>query len=233
MIKNADLCINKGDSIAIVGDNGSGKTTLLMLLAGLLKPKKGAIIIDGKNVMHRESRRRIAILFQNPEDQLFNATVLDEIKFTLSQLGVEGRAKALAEKFGISKFLNRSPFALSYGEKKLVVFSLLMMGKPEVLILDEPFIGLGPRYRKVLYQEIREFRNKGGTVIIATHDAAHILGLVDRVVVLNQGEIIFDGHLKALLQSNIFGKANINNPCEKYEAIKNYCEKKKEESSAS
>ena len=107
------------------------------------------------------------------------------------------------------------------------------MGNPEVLILDEPFIGLGPRYKKVLYRETREFRNKGGTVIIATHDVAHILGLVDRVVVLNQGEIIFDGHLKALLQSNIFGKANINNPCEKYEAIKNYCEKKKEESSAS
>jgi len=170
------LTVNRGDRAGIIGANGSGKTTLFHLIMGLLKPISGSIHIFGQDVREEKDfytvRRRIGLLFQNPGDQLFCPTVLEDVAFGPLNLGRSAaEAKSIAQKtltaLGIADFGHRISHKLSHGEKKLVALAGILAMDPEVLILDEPTAGLDQATKSRLIEIIDHL---GLTLVIASHD---------------------------------------------------------------
>ena len=214
-LRGVDLRINPGESVALVGPNGAGKSTLLLHLNGLL-PGKGhglhahgerngtpravssSVWIDGLEVNPKngpEVRRRVGMLFQDPDDQLFSTTVLDDVAFGPLNLGktkAEARRIALeslarVELDGVS---DRVPHHLSFGERKRACLAGVLACKPSVLVLDEPSANLDPRGRR-RFMEI--LRGLPATKLVATHDLEMALDLCPRVVLLDGGKIVADG----------------------------------------
>lgn len=189
-VNDVSLVISKSDRVGLVGANGSGKSTLILLLAGLIKPTKGRIRIfgkepDKKNI--KEIRRRMGVVFQNPDDFLFNPTVRDELLYVPRQLKwdeeeMERIAKKYAEIFRIDGIMDKPPFRLSGGEKKKVEIASVLVYQPEILLLDEPTAYVDGRVRRQIIKILEEF---DGTIVIATHELDVAEKLVDRVVVLN------------------------------------------------
>ncbi len=177
-----------GEAVAVVGPTGSGKTTLLLLLAGLLRPERGEVLLDGVPIDSQlpRARSRIGVLFQNPDDQLFNATVYDEIAYALRRLGigervVEERVYAVARRLGLEDLLGRPPFKLSIGQKKLVALASILVYDPDILILDEPTASLDGSGFKAVTQIVREALEQGKAVVFATHDIDSIIAMATRV----------------------------------------------------
>ena len=195
VLRDASLNVERNESLMVVGENGSGKTTLLALMAGLLRPERGSVLFEGKDVYSQLPgvRRRIGFAFQDPDDQLFNPTVYDELAYTVRQLGLgEGDVRKLvmdvAEKFGIKHLLNRSPFRLSYGEKKLVSLASAVVHNPDVLILDEPTAFLSRSRTEHISKILRDLRRQGMTMVIATHDMG-MLSLANRLALIRDGGV--------------------------------------------
>ncbi len=170
------LGINEGEIVVITGPTGSGKTTLLMITGGLLRPWKGEVLFMGKPLHGQlpHARRYIGIMFQNPDDMFFNATVLDEIAYTAVQIyGREialRKARELARKLGIEDLLNRPPHRLSGGQKRLVALAAAIIHDPLLLILDEPFTYLDDELIGLVIDVLRELRDRGTAILMATHD---------------------------------------------------------------
>ena len=194
--------IREGESLAIVGETGSGKTTLVQHLNGLLKPARGRVRVEGVDlagpaVSRAELRRRVGLVFQYPEHQLFEETVYDDISFVLRQRStfppheIEERVKKTCFSLGLDyeKFRRRSPFELSSGEMRRVALAGVLVQDPKILILDEPTVGLDGEGKKEVLREIRELRRRGKTLIIVSHQVENLLGLIDRVIVLDRGRI--------------------------------------------
>ena len=204
-LRGVSLKVHRGRIVSILGPNGAGKTTLLLICAGLLKPNRGEVLFDGENIeLVPGIRKRIGIVFQDPDDQLFNITVYDEIAFGLKQLGlnreeIDEKVHEITERLGIRRLLGRSPFTLSYGEKKLVVLASILVLDPELLILDEPTANLSRQYRERIISIIREYKKKQRGVLIATHDELLALEVSDYLYVLNNGEIITHGKPEEVL----------------------------------
>jgi len=195
-----EIC--EGESLAIVGETGSGKTTLVQHLNGLLKPARGRVRVEGVDlagpaVSRAELRRRVGLVFQYPEHQLFEETVYDDISFVLRQRSIfppheiEERVKKTCFSLGLDyeKFRRRSPFELSSGEMRRVALAGVLVQDPKILILDEPTVGLDGEGKKEVLREIRELRRRGKTLIIVSHQVENLLGLIDRVIVLDRGRI--------------------------------------------
>lgn len=188
VLRGASLKASGGEAVAVVGPTGSGKTTLLLLLAGLLTPEKGEVLLDGAPISSQlpRARRRIGILFQNPDDQLFNATVYDEIAYALRRLGadervIEDRVHAIARRLGIEDLLSRPPFKLSVGQKKLVALASILVYDPDILILDEPTSSLdGPGFDMVT-RIVLESLEQGKAVVFSTHDVDSIIAMASKV----------------------------------------------------
>jgi cobalt/nickel transport system ATP-binding protein len=196
-LKNANLSVDYGEIVALAGPNGSGKTTLLLVLAGLIDPLDGVVLYKGRPLKNQlpEVRRYIGIIFQNPEDQLFNSTVYDEIAFTLRQLGlsedvISQRVHRIASELGLSELLNRHPYRLSMGEKKLVAIASVLVYDPEVILFDEPLSYLSWPGIKKITDIIRRFRYDGKSVVIASHNTDLIYELSDRVYLMNSGSTV-------------------------------------------
>ncbi len=189
-VRDVNLVILESDRVGLIGANGSGKSTLILLLAGLLKPKRGKIRIFGKEVDKKnveEIRRKIGVVFQNPDDFLFNPTVRDELLYVPRQLEwseeeMERAVEEYAGMFRISHVLNKPPFRLSGGEKKKVEIASVLVYKPEVLMLDEPTAYVDGKTRRLILKVLEDFK---GTLIIATHELDVAEKLADKFVLLN------------------------------------------------
>ena len=189
-VRDASISIFKGDRIGLIGANGSGKSTLILLLSGLVKPTKGKVKIFGKQPEKNdieEIRRRIGVVFQNPDDFLFNPSVRDELLYVPRQLEwskeeMEEAMKKYAKMFRVEHVLEKPPFRLSGGEKKKVEIASVLIYNPEILLLDEPTAYVDGKTRRQIMRILTEFT---GTLVVATHELDAAEKLADRFVLLN------------------------------------------------
>lgn len=200
-LKDVNISVREGEKVVIVGPNGAGKTTLLLNLNGVLEKDRGNIKIYGEDIETLDRKdiiEHLAIVFQDPDDQLFMPTVFDDVAFGPTNLGLDEREvkkrvrKALSS-VGLSSYGNRTPQNLSYGEKKKASLASALSLEPDVLVLDEPTAELDPKSRSELIGKIRKLNEeKGITTVIATHDINAVPEIADRVYVLNK-EIVAEG----------------------------------------
>ncbi|MCY0867801.1 MAG: ABC transporter ATP-binding protein [Desulfurococcus sp.] len=205
-LRGAGFEVDSCEVVALLGANGSGKSTLLMVAAGLLEPTRGEVLFDGKPLREQLpwARRHIGVLFQNPDDQLFNPTVRDEIAFALRQLGysceeTSRRIHEVAVKLGVEGILDKPPYKLSLGEKKRVALASILVYEPRLLLLDEPSASLPPRVVELLERLIREWRRECRAVVIASHDVDFVARIADRVYLLDKGRVVGRGAARELL----------------------------------
>ena len=204
-LKDVNLTIPDGQFIGVIGHTGSGKSTLIQHLNGLVKATSGAIYYNEKNIYDegfnfRELRSHVGLVFQYPEHQLFEATILEDVCFGpknqgLSKEEAAAKAKEALQSVGIGEELyDQSPFELSGGQKRRVAIAGVLAMEPEVLILDEPTAGLDPAGRdEILDLVARMHRERGITVILVSHSMEDVAKYVDRIIVMNHGQVAFDG----------------------------------------
>ncbi|MFW5631866.1 MAG: energy-coupling factor transporter ATPase, partial [Acetivibrio ethanolgignens] len=204
-LKNINLEIKDGEFIGLIGHTGSGKSTLIQHLNGLIKATSGSIYYNGQDIYDedykmKDLRNKVGLVFQYPEHQLFETTVLRDVKFGptnqgLPALEVDLRAYEALKQVGISDdMLDLSPFELSGGQKRRVAIAGVLAMKPEVLILDEPTAGLDPKGRDEILDQIAKLHQENNiTVILVSHSMEDVAKYVDRLIVMNRGEAVFDG----------------------------------------
>ena len=204
-IKNINLEISEGEFVAIIGHTGSGKSTLVQHLKGLLTPDSGTVIIDDVNINQntvsaKAAKNKVGIVFQYPEQQLFEETVYKDVTFGPKNMGMpeeklENIAKQSLEFVSLDyeKYKNRSPFQLSGGQMRKVAIAGVIALKPKYLILDEPAAGLDPVGRDDLFKKISKlYQETGMTVILISHNMDDVARLAQRLIVMNNGEISID-----------------------------------------
>ncbi|MCJ7604614.1 MAG: energy-coupling factor ABC transporter ATP-binding protein [Dehalococcoidales bacterium] len=211
-LKDINLVIHQGGSVAIIGPNGAGKSTLLLHLNGIIQ-SDGQVSVQGKPVTEanlKEVRRRIGLVFQNPDDQLFSATVFDDVAFGPLNLGftpeqVKAAVTDALEKVGLTGFEERSPHHLSFGERKRVAIATVLSMNPEVIVMDEPTSNLDPRGK---WRLIELLKAVPVTRIIATHDLELVDALCTRIIVLDGGRIVADDAADVILKNEHLLKAH-------------------------
>ena len=204
-ITDINIEINPGDFIGLIGHTGSGKSTLIQHLNGLLNPTSGRVLADGKDINSKEVslrnlRFKIGLVFQYPEYQLFDETVLADIAFGPKNLGLSEeeafvRAREAMELVGLpASSENKSPFELSGGQKRRVAIAGVLAMKPELLILDEPAAGLDPLGRKDILNRIKELHESQGiSIMLVSHSMEDIARMANKVLVLKEGRIAHEG----------------------------------------
>jgi cobalt/nickel transport system ATP-binding protein len=214
-LKNISLSLDRGEKVAIVGPNGAGKSTLLHLIAGFRMPFAGKVLIDGETLTESNAdslRRRVGLLFQEPDDQIFMPTVEEDVAFgprNLKQDAIEKRVEKGLRSAGIEHLAKRRPHKLSHGMKKRVAIAGIIAMDPDTLLLDEPTSGLDPRARSDL---IKLLKGLDRTMLIATHDLEAAAEIVDRAIVLNI-EILKEGTMRDLVKSrDVLEQAGLDIP---------------------
>ncbi len=218
VISGVSLAIPEGTSMVILGANGAGKTTLVKLFNGLLLPIKGSVLVDGRDTKKSsvsDISREVGVIFQNPEKQFFSETVEEELAFGpknmgFSQQDTNEKILRVAEQFGLTQYLKKNPFDLSGGEKRRLSIASVLVWEPQMIVIDEPTIGLDYQYRKYLISTLRNFVNKKRTVVIVTHDVDFAIHASRVAVLMSQGKILWNGPMFSLLRSpDTFAKANL------------------------
>ncbi|KGN32639.1 cobalt ABC transporter ATP-binding protein [Knoellia sinensis KCTC 19936] len=200
-----DLHVHRGERVALLGPNGAGKTTLVLHLNGILEAGAGAVAISGLPVTrenHLEIRRRVGIVFQDPDDQLFMPTVRDDVAFGPANLGLRGddlntRVEAALSAVGMQDLADRAPHHLSFGQRRRVAIATVLAMEPEILVLDEPSSNLDPASRRELGELIETL---DVTVLMVTHDLPFALQLCERAVVLSGGIVAADRPTRDVLE---------------------------------
>ena len=205
-LRDISLTIEDGELIGLLGHTGSGKTTLVQHLNGLIKPTEGKVIVDGLDISEKgtsllEVRRKVGLVFQYPEYQLFEETVAKDIAFGPKNLGlnteeIDQRVRTAMEKVGLDyeEIADRSPFELSGGQMRRVAIAGVLAMQPKVLVLDEPTAGLDPAGRRSILEMIRQLHAAGGlTVIMVSHSMDDISTLATRLIVMSKGELAMTG----------------------------------------
>jgi energy-coupling factor transport system ATP-binding protein len=203
-LKDINLKIDKGEFVGIIGHTGSGKSTLIQHFNGILKPTSGKVIVNGVDTSQKnlkEMRKKVGLVFQYPEHQLFEETVYKDIAFGLIKKNGMGddeiRKEVLraCEIVGLEEdILEKSPFELSGGQKRRVAIAGVIIMKPEILILDEPTAGLDPRGRDEIYAFIKDMHKKLGiTIILVSHSMEDVAKMVKRVIVMSNSKVVMDG----------------------------------------
>lgn len=217
-IDNLDLKINDGEMVGIIGNTGCGKSTFVRLIAGLIKSDSGKIIIDGDDITDKKFnkkilRRKLGIVFQFPEMQLFEQTIEKDIFFGLKQYKLTydekyKRAKEALELLGLDfeKIKDKSPLALSGGEKRKVAVAGILVCKPKYLIFDEPIAGLDCNSRDSFMKLLLALKQNGTTIIIISHNTDYLAEYADRILVMDGGKIILDDK-----PNEIFNQATLLN----------------------
>ncbi len=228
-LAGVSLTVGRGEQVALMGPNGCGKSTLLKVLAGLIFPDSGDVRAFGRPLtpaslgrfaFFREFRRRVGLVFQNADAQLFNPTVFEEVAFGPAQLGfppdeVARRVRDMLALMEIEELVDRAPFQLSEGQKRRVALAAVLAVDPDVLLLDEPTTGLDPRTNDRLVEILWGLRRLGKTVLVATHDLELARLVADRSVVIGEDHrvwadgptagILADGDL--LYRANLVGRS--------------------------
>lgn len=210
-LTDVSLAINAGELVGIIGATGSGKSTLVQHFNGLLRPARGRVMLDGvdihaRHVDRRRVRQQIGLLFQYPEHQLFEETVLEDVAFGPRNLGLpqaeaQERARRALAQVGLppDRFGARSPFTLSGGEMRRAALAGILAMEPRMLILDEPTAGLDPRGRQDILEHIRRLHaGRGLTVALVTHSMDAVAQLCQRLLVLHEGRLVADGPTRAV-----------------------------------
>lgn len=204
-LRGITLEVRAGELLAIIGPTGSGKSTLIQHFNGLLKPTSGSVRVAGLDLWgpdadRRRARQQVGLLFQFPEYQLFEETVLRDVAYGPRNLGlpdetVAERVDEALHSVGLdpARFGDRSPFTLSGGEMRRVALAGVLAMRPKVLVLDEPTAGLDPRGREELLQRIEALHADGQTLVVVTHNMDEVARLADRVVVIHQGWVLMEG----------------------------------------
>ncbi|MDE7248561.1 MAG: energy-coupling factor transporter ATPase [Lachnospiraceae bacterium] len=211
-LKDINLVIPDGQFIGLIGHTGSGKSTLVQHLNGLLAPTSGNIYYNGADIHDsdfnkKELRSKVGLVFQYPEHQLFEIDVFTDICFGPKNLGLskketELRAYAALKQVGLEdEYFYQSPFDLSGGQKRRGAIAGVLAMKPEVLILDEPTAGLDPKGRDEILDQVAKLREETGiTVILVSHSMEDVAKYVDRIIVMNKGQIMYDDEPKAVFR---------------------------------
>lgn len=211
-LKNINLTIHDREFIGIVGHTGSGKSTLTQLLNGLEKPSSGTIYYNDEDIQadgyeRRKLRQKVGLVFQYPEHQLFEVSVIKDVEFGsrnlgLSNLEVEKRSFDALKQVGLSDdLLDVAPFALSGGQKRRVAIAGVLAMQPEVLILDEPTAGLDPAGRTEILELLKKLHEENDiTVILVSHSMDDVARYAGRILVMNQGELVLDGEPQKVFQ---------------------------------
>lgn len=204
-LKGVTLSVAEGEFAGIIGSSGAGKTTLIQLLSGLLQPTAGQVIINGLSTADDNSslsatRRRMGILFQHPEQQLFAETIYQDVSFGPRNMGfpkeeIDERVREALDRVGLdyNRTKDLSPFRLSGGEMRRVALAGIIAMRPEALILDEPTAGLDPRGREELLGYIDNLHQRGMTIIMVSHRLEDIARYAKKVFVLHEGELVLQG----------------------------------------
>ena len=221
-IDNLDLKIDDGEMVGIIGNTGCGKSTFVRLIAGLIKSDSGKIIIDGDDITNKKFnkkilRRKLGIVFQFPEMQLFEQTIEKDIFFGLKQYKLTydekyKRAKEALELLGLDfeRIKDNSPLALSVGEKRNIAVAGLLVCKPKYLIFDEPIAGLDCNSRDNFMKLLLALKQNGTTIIIISHNTDYLAEYADRILVMDGGKIILDDKtIEILNQTNLLNNLNI------------------------
>jgi cobalt/nickel transport system ATP-binding protein len=208
-----DLSIARGERVALLGPNGAGKTTLVLHLNGVLSPGAGEVRVGGLPVAKehlKEIRRRVGLVFQDPDDQLFMPTVAEDVAFGPANLGLRGaelaaRVRQALEAVGMADHGQRAPHHLSFGQRRRVAVATVLAMQPEILVLDEPSSNLDPASRRELAEILRRL---DVTILMVTHDLPYALELCPRALIMGDGVIAADGPTAELLADEGLMRAN-------------------------
>ncbi|UCH88736.1 MAG: energy-coupling factor transporter ATPase [Thermoplasmata archaeon] len=221
-LQSIDFQAEKGKIIAILGENGAGKTTLMKHFNGILEPTTGNVLIDGVEITRKNLktvRRKVGMVFQNPDDQLFSPTVAQDVAFGPMNLGlppdeVKKRVASALNSVGMAEHGEKPPHELSTGEKKRVCFAGVLAMKPEILVLDEPTANLDPKGASDIIAIISRLnQTKNITVVIATHNVNIVPELADEIYVMHKGKILKKGTPREIFQSEkLLKRANLDIP---------------------
>ena len=213
-IDGISLSAAGGESIALIGENGAGKTSLLLAIAGILETASGTIEVDGLQLTKKtinEIRKKIAHVFQNPDDQLFMPLIFDDVAFGCRNFGlpeeaVAARVHETLALLGISHLCNRSPLKLSEGEKRMAAIATVLAMEPSVLMLDEPCAFLDHKARRTLIQTLQKLPQ---TKIVITHDMSFAAAVCNRVIILQNGQIAADGGISLLYDTELMANCGL------------------------
>jgi cobalt/nickel transport system ATP-binding protein len=204
VLNSVNLQIDKGERVALLGPNGAGKTTLVMHLNGILLSDQGIVKVAGIKVDKEnlfEVRKRVGLVFQDPDDQLFMTTVRDDVAFGPSNIGIQGEelnevVDYALDQVKMKEFADRPPHHLSFGQRRRVAVATVLAMKPDILVLDEPSSNLDPASRRELAEILL---NLDVTIFMVTHDLPYALEICPRAAILNNGKIVADGNTRDLL----------------------------------
>ena len=204
VLNSVNLQINRGERVALLGPNGAGKTTLVMHLNGILLSDQGIVKVAGIKVDKEnlfEVRKRVGLVFQDPDDQLFMTTVRDDVAFGPSNIGIQGEelnkvVDYALDQVKMKEFADRPPHHLSFGQRRRVAVATVLAMKPDILVLDEPSSNLDPASRRELAEILL---NLDVTIFMVTHDLPYALEICPRAAILNNGKIVADGNTRDLL----------------------------------
>ena len=211
ILKDISLTIKEAEFVAIIGANGTGKTTLIRHLNALLEPTAGEVVVDGLDTRQHPTtvREKVGMLFQNPEDQLIHSIVEEDVAFGLENQGVppaeiQGRVKDVMERLNIKHLAKRNVNELSFGQKQLTALAGVLVMRPKYIVFDEPATMLDPKNRKAIMEQIAELNRKEKiTILLVTNNLGDIKENVQRVILLNEGRIFFDGPPKQLSEDTL------------------------------
>ncbi len=206
-LRGVDLRLTPGERVAVLGPNGAGKTTLVLHLNAILTPESGTVEVGGLRVVPRdravvtEIRRRVGLVFQDPDDQLFMPTVAEDVGFGPANLGLRGeqlreRVGEALDAVGMAEHADRSPHHLSFGQRRRVAVATVLAMRPDILVLDEPSSNLDPASRRELAEVLTRLPV---TLLMVTHDLPYARQLCPRSVILDDGRVVADGRTRELL----------------------------------
>lgn len=207
-LENVNLSIGRGEFVLIGGEIGSGKSTLIRHFNGLLRPSSGSVSVDGVEAHVKSVRKKVGILFQFPQNQLFARSVYEDVAFGPSNFGAKGdelrrRIIHALKMAGVREELyDHSPFTLSGGEMRLVAIAGVLAIRPDYLVLDEPLSGLDPEHRESLLKLLKALHIQGSSVIVVSHWIADLLHLAEKIILMEKGKISFEGSSDEYLKVN-------------------------------
>jgi cobalt/nickel transport system ATP-binding protein len=212
-LRDVDLHVHHGERVALLGPNGAGKTTLLLHLNGIFRPSSGKVRVAGLDISDdslMEVRRRVGLVFQDPDDQLFMPTVGQDVAFGPANFGIEGEEleRRVTEALGAVSMLgavDRAPHHLSYGERRRVAIATVLAMRPEILVLDEPTSNLDPASRRELIEALRGLPI---TQLLVTHDLPFALELCPRSLVMDEGRIVAADTTVEILSDDVLMKTH-------------------------